>query len=186
MLDGYNAQRACLSASQMIDLPAEMQPLIENPPVLPVPMVVRESVFYIGLGDHLVMVGRDGSTETIEMPEWIRGLTCSALHTRRRVAVTFDGGGRVLWDEGAERHGERFATSMAFPIAAFSQFGWLIAASSDECQIYSTNDRRIRLEATCKWPNSEPIAILDTGAANEFAVCFVDGRVLTYRLPRHV
>jgi hypothetical protein len=122
------------------------------------------------------------------MPESIRGLSCSALHTRRRVAVTFDVGGRVLWDEAPARHAECFAMSFDLPVAAFTQFGWLVAASSDECEIYSTNNRRIRLEAVCKWPHSvptpvAPIAVLDTGAANEFAVCFADGRVLTYRIP---
>lgn len=183
VLDGYNARNAPV-ASQMIDLPAEMQPIIENPLVLPIPLVIRDSAFYIGLGEHLVIVGRDGSTEVIDMPESICGLTCSALHTRRRIAVTFDLGGRVLWDEPPLRHAESFALSLDHPVAAFSQFGWLIAASTEECQIYLTNDRRIRLEATCQWPHSEPIAILDTGAANEFAVCFADGRVLTFRLPR--
>ena len=69
-------------------------------------------------------------------------------------------------------------------LAAVAAMALCIWPANARGQIYVTNDRRIRLEATCKWPHSEPIAILDTGAANEFAVCFVDGRVLTYRLPR--
>jgi hypothetical protein len=183
VLDGYNTRNAPV-ASQMIDLPAELQPLVEHPPVLPIPMAVRDSVFYIGLADRLVIVHRDGSTEIIDMPESIRGLSCSALHTRRRVAVTFDVGGRVLWDEAPQRHAECFSMSFESPVAAFTQFGWLVAASTDECEIYSTNNRRVRLEATCQWPHAEPIAVLDTSVANEFAVCFADSRVLTYRLPK--
>ena len=183
VLDGYNTRNAPVG-SQMIDLPAELQPLVEQPPVLPIPMAVRDSVFYIGLGNRLVIVHRDGSTEIIDMPESIRRLSCSALHTRRRVAVTFDAGGRVLWDEAPQRHAECFAMSFESPVAGFTQFGWLVAASSNECEIYSTNNRRVRLEATCQWPPANPIAVLDTSVANEFAICFADGRVLTYRLPK--
>jgi tetratricopeptide (TPR) repeat protein len=183
VLDGYNTRNAPVG-SQMIDLPAELQPLVELPPVLPIPIAVRDSVFYIGLGDRLVIVHRDGSTEIIDMPESICGLSCSSLHTRRRVAVTFETGGRVLWDEAPQRHAECFAMSFESPVAAFTQFGWLVAASSTECEIYSTNNRRIRLEAVCTWPHARPIAVLDTSVANEFAICFADGRVLTYRLPK--
>jgi hypothetical protein len=183
VLDGYNARNAPV-ASQMIYLPVEFQPVVAHPAAQLVSMVVRDSVFYIGLGDRLVIVLRDGSTEIVDMPESIRGLTCSALHTRRRVAVTFEEGGRVLWDEPPQRHAECFAMSLASPVAAFTQFGWLIAAAADECEIYSTNDRGIRLAAVCKWPQSEPVAVLDSGLANEFAVCFADGRMRTYRLPR--
>ena len=49
VLDGYNTRNAPV-ASQMIDLAAEFQLLVEHPPVLPIPMAVRDSVFYIGLG----------------------------------------------------------------------------------------------------------------------------------------
>ncbi len=146
-------------------------------------MQVRESTFYIGLGDRLVIVHRDRPVEFMEMPQPIRGLVCSPPHTRRRVAVTFDSGGRVIWDEATERHEESFATDLAFPVAGFTRSGWLVAAACDECEIYSTNERRIRLEAECKLPHSVPIAVLDTGASHEFAVCSAEGTILTFQVP---
>ena len=133
-----------------------------------------------------MIVHRDGSTEIIDMPASIRGLSCAAPDARSRVAVTCDSGGRVLWDEPPQRNAECFAMSLESPGAAFTQFGWLVAASSEQCEIYATSNRKLRLEATCRWPHSEPIAVLDTGTANEFAICFADGRVLTYRLPGRV
>ena len=56
------------------------------------------------------------------------------------------------------------------------------AASSTGCQIYSTSDRRVRLSAECEWPESTPIAVLDTGTAHVFAVCFADGTMRMYRI----
>lgn len=183
VLNGYNTRRVPV-ASQMIELPVEALALVEDPPVQPVPLAAWGSVFYIGLGEHLVIVRRDGSTEVDPMPATIRGLFCSAPHTRRRVAVTFDGGGRVLWDEGSRHHVEWFATALAWPIAAFTPGGWLVAASSTGCEVYSTNDRRIRLEADWPWTDLSPVAILSTGTPHEFAVCFDNGRVVTYRMSR--
>lgn len=65
-------------ASQPVDLPPGYHALVENPPVFPVPMHVRESTFYIGLGDRLLIVHRDRPVEILEMPQPIRGMACSA------------------------------------------------------------------------------------------------------------
>jgi tetratricopeptide (TPR) repeat protein len=182
VLNGYTSKNVPV-ASLPIELPPALVPIVENPVVLPIPMHVRESTFYIGLGDRLVIVHRERSAEFIEMPYPIRGLACSPPHTRRRVAVTFDSGGRVIWDESPESHEEPFATDLNFPVAGFVRSGWLVAASCDECEVYSTNERRARLHATCKLPRRVPLAIFDTGASAEFALSFDDGTILTYRMP---
>jgi hypothetical protein len=183
LLAGYSAENVPL-ASQPVDLPLGFLPEVfaEAPPTIPVPMQVRESKFYIGLGNRLVIAHRGGPVDVVEMPWAIRGLTCSAPHTRRRLAVTFDSGGRVLWDDASDRHEEPFGMDLGSPVAGFLKLGWLIAASSTGCQIYSTSDRRVRLSAECEWPESTPISVLDTGTAHVFAVCFADGTMRIYRI----
>lgn len=185
VLAGYTSKNVPV-ASLAVDLPADLLPAVTTTTALPIPMQVRESTFYIGLGECLVIVNRDGRVETIEMPQPIRRFACSALHTRRRVALTFGNGGRLLWDDVLERYEEPFGPSLAFPVAGFTKLGWLIVAASDMCQIYSTNNRQLRLEASCPMPNLVPVAILDTGTANEFAVCFAEGTIRTYRIPSRV
>jgi hypothetical protein len=171
-------------ASQPVDLPPGLlaEVFFEDPPTIPVPMQVRESKFYIGLGNRLVIAHRSGPVDIVEMPWAIRGLACSAPHTRRRLALTFDTGGRVLWDDATDRHEEPFAMDFSSPVAGFLKLGWLVAASSTGCEIYSTSDRQVRLSAECHWPVSTPIAVLDTGTAHEFAVCFADGTLRIYRI----
>jgi hypothetical protein len=49
--------------------------------------------------------------------------------------------------------------------------------------VYSTNEGRMRLAAECRWTDRTLLALLKTGAADEFGVCCADWRILTYRVP---
>jgi hypothetical protein len=147
------------------------------------PMCVNHWAVYIGLGSLLIVVRHEGPIEFLEMPETIHGLACSAPHTRRRLAITFDTGGRLLWDEYLDRRSFPFAMSCDQPVAGFIKPGWLVVASCEGCEVYATNDRRLQLTAQCRWPDSAPIAVLETGTSHEFAIVFAQGTIRTYRVP---
>ena len=147
---------------------------------LPVPMQAHGKNVYIGLEDRLMIVRGNGATEEVEMLSEIRGLACSRPHTRTRVAVTFDVSGIVVWDDFSGIHQEPFGQSMNFPVAGFTNGGLLVAAGDDRCRLYSTSDGHVCFEAEAEWPIGKPVAVHETGGANEFAVCFADGRLRIY------
>jgi len=169
-------------ASKEIEVPVECIPFVWQPRVLPVPMCANHWAIYIGLGAKLLIVRHEGPVEFLDMLELICGLACSAPHTRRRVAITFETGGRFLWDEFLDRRSFPFAMSFDRPVAGFVRHGWLAVASSSEGAVYTTNDRRLAQIAECRWPDATPVAVLDTGVAYEFAVAFANGLIRTFRV----
>lgn len=184
----FNARHTPL-ATLNLDIPDALRKVVflgggDN--LFPAPLQVGESATYIGLGKCLAIVRPTGAPEFLEMPQEIRGLNCAVPHTRNRIAITFETGGQVFWDEPGRRKFEWFASSLSSPQAVFTQRGWLVAASSEECQVYSTNDGRIQLAAAGRWTDRTMLALLKTSLADEFALCCADGRVLTYRIPPRV
>lgn len=179
----YNAQHVPV-ASQNIDLQMALGSFEGDWESLPVSLVVRDYSLYIGLANRLIVIRPKGSMDLVELPEIVRSIACSALHTRRRIAVTFDVGGQLIWDEGSLSRREWFGMSLTSPVVAFITGGWLVAASHTDCEIYSSNDQRLRLHARLQWPeSSEPVSVMKTDVVNEFAVLFANGRFLTYRVP---
>jgi tetratricopeptide (TPR) repeat protein len=185
-LNTYDANNAPLASRDLSILEAQSSTVADLlRQQLTLPIEVGESATYIGLGTCLAIVRKQANVEYVEMPHPIQGLSCSVPHTRNRVAVTFETGGQVFWDEPGHRKFEWFGTSLSNPQALFTNRGWLVAASSEECQVYSTNEGRMRLAAECRWTDRTLLALLKTGAADEFAVCCADGRILTYRVPEN-
>lgn len=177
-LAAYNARHRPV-ASRLIEIPEQLAATIDDFPVF---LQVRDQRVYVGLCDRLIVAREQGDNETVELPGILRGLACSAAHSRRRIAVTYDAGGQIFWDDVFGDHHEWFATTLESPLVEFTASGLLIAAAAGECQIYSTSDRRVRLAAECRWKECRPIGVLRTGEADEFAVCFADGRILVYRV----
>jgi hypothetical protein len=91
-------------------------------------------------------------------------------------------GAILYWDETAQRRAS-FATELARPIARFTSGGWLAIASAAACQVYRTEGHRIRLEADCPSSGTEPLAVLDTADANQFALFGTDGAIRLYQMP---
>lgn len=176
-LTAYNSRHRPV-ASRLIEVPAQWVQAVDD---LHVFMQVREQRVYVGLWDRLIIAREQGDNEFVELPGIIRGLACSVAHSRRRLAVTYVSGGQISWDDEFGEHQEWFGMGLAEPTAEFTASGMLVAASSAECQIYNTSDRRIKLASECRWKEGTPTGVLRTGMANEFAVCFADGRMLVYQ-----
>ncbi|MBI3863397.1 MAG: tetratricopeptide repeat protein [Planctomycetia bacterium] len=179
-LSAYNARNRPV-ASRLVEIPEQMAAVVDDFKVL---MQVRDLRVYIGLCDRLIVAREQGDNEVVELPGLIRGLACSVSHSRRRVAITYETGGQIYWDDQFNERPEWFGLHLAEPIVEFTASGLLVAASTQECQVYSTSDRQSRLVAECRWKECTPIAVLRTGHADEFAVCFSDGRLRVFRVPQ--
>lgn len=180
-LSSYDGKDELL-ATRLLDIELPVRAHIPRPTIVPVPMQCQGSNVYIGMDRWLIIARANGATEVIEMPSPISGLACARPHTRTRVAVTYQTGGTIVWDDFSGIHQEPFGQSLESPVAGFAIGGFLVAASDDHCRLYSTNDGHVCFEAEIQWREARPIAILDTGGASEFAVCFADGRVMVYRI----
>ena len=177
-LAAYNSRHRPL-ASRLIEIPEPLAQVVDDFRVL---LQVREQRVYIAVGSLLIIAREQGDNEVVEFPGIIRGLACSVAHSRRRVAVAFDSGGQIAWDDTFRDHLESFAAYLDSPLIEFIPDGMLVVAAADRCQIFATSDHRTRLAAECRWKEGTPIGVLRTGDANEFAVCFADGRLLVYRV----
>ena len=87
----------------------------------------------------------------------------------------------MFWEDG--RTVVRFAEELSHPVAAFTASGWIVLASSEELQVYKTEDRKIQLAAR-QGRNVRPVAVLATAHPDGFAVVREDGVVEQYQMPR--
>ncbi len=158
----------------------------ENPQLehaLPLPMHARKENIYVGLGEQLVILKPENEFRIVEMPGFIRTLSGSAMHTRTRILATFERGGAIFWDDYDAGHIESFATEMTSPLAAFTQRGWLAVAARNEYSVYGTQDRRLAVKAAGIIVGQEPIAVVATDHADQFAVCDNVGNVVVLEMP---
>jgi tetratricopeptide (TPR) repeat protein len=145
-------------------------------------LLARNQRVYLAIDNVLHLIG-ERAPRQIELPDSIRGLCGSAAHTRPRIAAMSEHGGVVLWDDHDVQRFESFGRGMESPLATFTQHGWLVAASKEECQVYFSRDRKLLTKATGKGSVSPPIAVMATDHAHQYAVCDSEGRIAIYRIP---
>src|SRR6185369_13905895 len=117
--------------------------------VLPVPLHAREERVHLGIGERLVIYSMaTKEPEIVEVGEVITSLHGSAPGTRPRLAATFRQGGILYWENFYHRGlADTFATELAEPVAGFTAGGDLVAAAVGGCEVYATQDRRVKLKA---------------------------------------
>lgn len=177
---------AAYSAADKLLASRALFPPPENPQLahaLPLPMHARNENVYVGLGEQIAVLKKDDEFRFIEMPGFIRTLSGSAMHTRTRVLATFERGGAVFWDDYDSGHIETFATEMPAPLAAFTQRGWLAVAAKNEYCVYGAHDRRLEVKAAGIVVGDEPIAVVATDHADQFAICDGAGNVVVMQMP---
>jgi tetratricopeptide (TPR) repeat protein len=146
----------------------------------PIPCLMRERYFILGIGRNLCFVQRDKPPEIIEMPGIVRQLIGSASGTRSRLAIATAQGGVLLWGDGPNATCAPFATEMVEPRIALARDGSLIAASKDEIDIYSTADGHLKLQHRRPGLGSVTLAVFTTRLVNRFATVQVDGRICIF------
>jgi hypothetical protein len=153
-------------------------------PTLPIPIQARDDRVHIGLGERLVIYSMEKEPEIVEVGEVITSLHGSAPGTRARLAATFRQGGILYWENFYHRGlAESFATDLADPVADFTGGGDLVAASVDGCEVYSTQDRRIKLKAELSGLRTRPLAVLPLPRPDQFALFGEDGELAVYQVP---
>lgn len=161
--------------------------------VLPVPIHARSggtrqaAVVYLALLDKLLRVTPSGMQHVIECDHQILSLVGSAPHTRTRLAVAHDEGGRIFWDRGGPESlagkSFRFAHDHPAPAIGFNRAGYLIAASVHGCEVYATQDERLELQAVSDAPQPLPLSVLAGPRSDQFAILTAAGSILFYELP---
>jgi hypothetical protein len=123
----------------------------------------------------------ENKTMITDLPGPIRSIALSAPFTRLKVAVALDNGGVIAWPRLRDR-GEftRFGEGMEKPVIGFSRGGNLVAATTSEFRVYSTDQEKLKLIATGQVQGGEPIAVLSAAALDEFAIVTRTGEVRVY------
>lgn len=150
--------------------------------VLPVPMHARGDAVYMGLGHTMLVETNAAEPQYVVFGRPIRELAGSAPNSRTRIALAFDTGGQVYWDESGGMQMEGIAGDLPHPAIGFNRGGYVIAATADRCEVYATRDRTIALEGAASGPGDEPIAVLASPRSHQFAVATADGRMVVYEL----
>jgi tetratricopeptide (TPR) repeat protein len=145
-------------------------------------LLARNQVVYLAIGSTLHLFGGT-TTRQLDLPGSVQGLYGSAIHSRQRVAATLERGGAVIWDDYDYKRIEVFARELETPLATFTRNGFLVAASREECQVYQSQERKLAFHATAPGSKTDPLAVLATDHAAQFAVVDGDGLVTVYGIP---
>ncbi len=150
----------------------------------PVPLYARGGTVHVGLGDRLVILSLTAELpQVVEVGDVVTSLSGSAPGTRGRYAVTFARGGMLYWENSYHRGlAETFALDLTGPVAGFTGGGDLVAADGSACEVYSTNDRCVRLKAEVRGDGPRPLAVLALARPDQFALFFEGGELAVYQV----
>lgn len=149
---------------------------------LPLPMAVLGETLYVGIGRILWQILGHTSTEFDELPAPITQLVASAPHTRERLAVATELGGRLYWSDKPSGAHSSFASEMDSPQITLARDGTLIAVTAEEIEFYSTGEGRLRLRGRTPASGAAPLAVLSTRQLNRFALFSADGSLTIHNL----
>jgi hypothetical protein len=159
-----------LIATYTVPFPKQWPAEEEDLPVAPVPLHARGEAVYVGLEDTMLVYHRVGEPEIVKFERPIVSLAGSWPNTRTRIAVGFAQGGTLYWRDFEGGHMESFSSEMHRPVVGLNRGGYLIAASRNECEVYSTQDGRLELVAKFRTLHYEPIAVLPGPRTGQFAI----------------
>jgi hypothetical protein len=142
----------------------------------------RSEKVYLGCGTTVHVLGGSKSCEEVKFRRPVLSLVGSAPHTRTRVAAVFREGGEVFWDDFEDISSQPFADGMPEPIACFNRGGYLIAACEGGCEVYSTQDRQVRLVAETKLSGPRPLAVLRGPRTDQFGIVAAEGEIRVYEI----
>lgn len=120
----------------------------------------------VGAGEQVV--------RHIALPQSARRVASSPPFTRVRVAIGFDDGGVVLWDEGTQH---QFGEGMSEPKIGFTRSGLLVAADRQEARVYRTDGFTLWRHASFPIHGIVPIAVCPAAKLNEIGFIAADGLV---------
>ena len=146
-----------------------------------VPMHAAGHFVYLGVQDKLISFDRAKFTSTVELGHPITSIVGSAPNTRSRIAVGFDQGGIVFWDDNADGRWQRFGNDLREPLVVFNRGGLLIAAHDRAGEVYSTDGGQVNLQAELDLPFAA-VAVVSAVRPDQFGVLFETGLLHLYQM----
>lgn len=168
-------------SGELISTQAVPSPRSFHPPRLPIPLHARRETVYVGLDKQLLVLNKDQSVETVEFSQSITSLVGSAPHTRSRIAVAFPHGAKLLWNDFGDLPSETVSSDMVNPVVGFNRGGLLIVACQGQCEVYSTQQRTLKLQAKIRY-KFHPIAIVAAAHSGQFGIVSQGGHIEIYQI----
>ncbi|MDA7980669.1 MAG: hypothetical protein MPJ50_18075 [Pirellulales bacterium] len=152
---------------------------------LPLPMAVKNSTVYFGIGCHLLAWdGPNASLSTHSVfASNIRKLVTSLPLTRPRIVVLLEEGGFMFWPKTTREQEQRFGEGLTQPLAVINSVGQLIVVSATEGKgaFYDMQGGQFRFRGEFQTDFPEPaISMLPVPRATDFALISADGLVRIY------
>jgi tetratricopeptide (TPR) repeat protein len=171
-LDVYRSENGALLASHALPEPPPQghQPL----------MVARSEQLFASWGQALLTYGPVGGVRVEPMPRMVRQIAVTAPFTRLRIAVAFDEGGTLIWEDGGNKS---FGDGLIDPLITFTRGGFLVAAAADIGRVYRTAGNDARKVGEFSGPGAGAIALTPTDRLDEFALFTSEGKVSVYKMP---
>ncbi len=176
--EGFGEVSELLLHTQQINHIASGEPRLWPIPFLVVPTGRK----YIADGEALVMPHYDGGwTSDRGEIQSLAGMTSEQV---TRLVLTFEAGGEVLWDDGHDITSSRLSDDYAHPVAGFTRRGHLVIADRATCEVFTADNRELRLCAQGPDPDSQPLAVLRAPHLDQFALLTANGQVRLFEAPR--
>jgi hypothetical protein len=150
--------------------------------MFPLPLCALGERVYVGISDHLMIFDRGSGPELVQVDGEITALAGPAPHSRARIAIALQHGGIVYWDDFQRGHMEAFASDMPMPVVGLNRGGYLIAASEDSCEIYSTQGRRVEPVAELDGLGCRPLAVLSGPQPDQFGIATTEGELTLFTM----
>jgi tetratricopeptide (TPR) repeat protein len=166
-----------------LPLPALMEISGGSRPSEPIPVHIREDGVFGGIGTHLFRVSRGDRLDSYDFESPIRSIVGSGSFTRARVAVLCEQGGSVCWPNYKGSDFIRLPHDLEAPQGVFLRDGRLLLCTHERWLVCATQRGRLELDTVLPPAVPDPLAVLQTREANEFAVCSGQREMLVYRLP---
>ncbi len=180
VLTPYDGQRP-LPGVQAVRFELEDLPDLDYIERQPLPFYCHGADYYLGIGRRLIH--KRLRQTTCEVPSPIVSITGSAPHSRTRIVLGCEEGGAVLWGESAAAPHTAFAADLVEPVVGINRGGWLIAATSETVEVFSTANGKLNFLATAPAPANRPLAVLATDHNQRFAIVSETGQASVYEIP---
>ena len=158
-------------------------PFSETSFIYPLPMVMRCGKIYIAMGSRLVIINVQQKLRFEEYHRQITSMITSAPNTPLRIALTFDQGGILLWNNSGEVTSCSFAYDMDNLVVCFNRKGYLFVAGSGRCEVYKTEHSKLEIIANFPLQSAgNPIAIMASHDQNQFGLFNADGELSVFQI----
>ena len=171
---------ACYRGDQMVSSRVVIEAAeLELPSELPRLSTNGTNVF-LSWGEHLFIAATDKQEVLHDMPQEIRRLACSAPHSRPRVAMGYDVGGSILWNQQLDFKLLPFGEGLVNPEVCINRGGFLVAAGAKRIEVYSTRNTTLKLIGENEESSLNPVAVIGGPGSHQFAVLNDNRELLWY------